>query len=148
MRLRTLTVASAIALGGCGDICGDEGCTRGVSVNAATAPASDLLTGATYRVEIEADGETRSCELTIGEDELCTSGGVLQVVPDAAALEIVVTTSPASLRVRVLRDGTLLGESRYDVEYTREHVDNGGGACDMDCTSGGEKELTLTTPPP
>src|SRR5690606_8593101 len=99
-----------------------------------------------YRIAIETDGQPRSCELVIGEQDSCVSGGVLTVQATPTTLELQIAATPARLAVAITRVDTPLGERDYDLQYETRYVNNGGGDCASECSFAGEQSLELTTP--
>jgi len=145
-----LTIASVLATSnaGCGGGCDDVGCQQGVSVWAASEPATDLEVGATYRVEAVADGKMLACQVVVPDDGLCQNGSLLVVLypngstGNVGALLVHISSTPKVLEVRVQRNGQEIGHETYAVEY--QHVRVGGGDCEQNCWNSPDKHLVTT----
>jgi hypothetical protein len=145
--------------------CTQMGCVEGLLVRFVThppsyAPSAEIFDHPrTYEVEVEADGRRGSCRITlpcsIAVDEVCTGELSVRLIEHHSSwhnrkgLEdhrFVVTgvflpVAPRQVRVRVLRDGELVGEHSA-TPTVRELRPNGPG-CEPVCRIGEPLELEL-----
>lgn len=144
--------------------CTEMGCVEGMLVHFVTPPM--LSAGGeifdhprTYEVEVEADDRRGSCRITvpcsIAVDEVCTGDLRMRLLKDDSGwynrkgLEdqrygvtgFTLPSPPRQLRVRVLRDGELVGEHSA-APVVRELRPNGPG-CEPVCRVGEPLELKL-----
>jgi hypothetical protein len=144
--------------------CGQMGCVEGMLVHFVTPPrlgvGEEIFDHPrTYEVEVEADGRRGSCRITvpcsIAVDEVCTGELRMRLLKhntgwyDRKGLEdqrfavtgFTLPSPPRQLRVRVLRDGELVGEHSA-TPVVRELRPNGAG-CEPVCRIGEPLELKL-----
>ena len=144
--------------------CTEMGCVEGMLVHFVTPPM--LSAGEeifdhprTYEVEVEADDRRGSCRITVPcsivVDEVCTGDLRMRLLKDDSGwynrkgLEdqrygvtgFTLPSPPRQLRVRVLRDGELVGEHSA-APVVRELRPNGPG-CEPVCRVGEPLELKL-----
>jgi hypothetical protein len=111
-----------------------------------------------YRIELQVDGETVSCERQIplhcDEEPACSRADV-QLVEIGCALDVsqqslggvqFVAEGPAQVSVRVRHDDTELGTAEYAPQYTESRPN--GPDCEPVCRQAKHETLVLGSPAP
>jgi hypothetical protein len=136
---------------GCGrEDCPAIGCKQGVDITAVREPPAELTAGV-YRVDVEADGLARACEIQLPGSPSCDDRNILYVgaypkdtVSNPETIGVHLGNTPELAEVRVFRDGILLGSAEYQPTYTHTHL--GGGSddpCALDCFYSGGHQMLL-----